>query len=195
MHSHSQSLTNTICIFWRNNFHCMTNVMFSFHSFVTDTPYWIIVLQFASLAPISLKKQQQIVQVILNINIESGDSPHWDFTIFSYANEAGYGSHDTEAAPLYQILKCPLLNRFSLSTMNIKGDSVKFDIKFYTVKIVLNVFRSCYLNQLFCKFWIYFSEYYQPIGFWSANKKFWELKIIVLICECQKVNLGEVRCI
>ena len=29
-------------------------------------------------------------------------------------------------------------------------------------------FRSCYLNQLFCKFWIYFSKYYRPLGSWSA---------------------------
>ena len=33
---------------------------------------------------------------------------------------------------------------------------------------VLNAFRSCYLNQLFCKFSIYFSKYYRPLGSWSA---------------------------
>ena len=35
--------------------------------------------------------------------------------------------------------------------------------------IVLNVFSSCYLNRWFCKFWIYFSKYYQPLGSWSAQ--------------------------
>ena len=43
--------------------------------------------------------------------------------------------------------------------------------------IVLNVFRSCYLNKLFCKFWIYFSKYYRPLGSWSALVKSTSLKM------------------
>ena len=39
------------------------------------------------------------------------------------------------------------------------------------VVIVLNVFRSCYLNQWFCKFSIYFSKYFRPLGSWSALVK------------------------
>ena len=36
-----------------------------------------------------------------------------------------------------------------------------------TYTIVLDVCRSCYLNQMFCKFWIYFSNIL--VGSWSAK--------------------------
>ena len=39
---------------------------------------------------------------------------------------------------------------------------------FVQIHFVLNVFKSCYLNKLFCKFWIYFSKYYRLLGSWSA---------------------------
>ena len=44
--------------------------------------------------------------------------------------------------------------------------------------IVLNVFRSCYLNKLFCKFWMYFSKYYRLLGSWSAQVKSTSLKML-----------------
>ena len=36
-------------------------------------------------------------------------------------------------------------------------------------RCVLNVLWSCYLNQRFCKFWIYFSKYYRTLGSWPVT--------------------------
>ena len=47
---------------------------------------------------------------------------------------------------------------------------------------VLNVFYSCYLNQLFCKFWIYFSKYYRPLGSWSAGQCWFLFSFLYEIC-------------
>ena len=62
-------------------------------------------------------------------------------------------------------------NFFSLFPSIIRHNLTKLIIVILnsiSIHIVLNVFSSCYLNQLFCKFWIYFSKYYRPLGSWSA---------------------------
>ena len=35
--------------------------------------------------------------------------------------------------------------------------------------IVLNVFRTCYMNKWFCKFWIYISKYILSASWYSVN--------------------------
>ena len=61
---------------------------------------------------------------------------------------------------------------------------------------MLNVFRSCYLNQLFCKFSINFSKYFRPLGSWSAKCWLCDLKILTNCPNnswCYKVSTNSSR--
>ena len=62
------------------------------------------------------------------------------------------------------------LSFYSASHFDLGSDH-RPNIRENICSIVLNVFRSCYLNQWFCKFSIYFSMYFRPLGSWSTLVK------------------------